>query len=378
MVTNNKNKVPNVPNLRFPEFTEEWKILPFGKTITLQRGSSPRPIVKYITDSCDGVNWVKIGDMPVIGNTVTKTEQKITKIGAKKSRKVEVGDLILSNSMSFGKPYIMGIEGYIHDGWFVIRNYQDSYTRDFLSNLLISDAVQSQYKRIAAGGVVLNISSDLVNSVKVGVPPLQEQEKISAFLKLIDERITTQKKIIEKLQSLIVGLAQQLTVSGTITTIADCLECHSSTLQENNVAANGKYPVYGANGIVGYTDSYATSNDSILIIKDGSGVGTVLLVRGSYSIIGTLNYLTVKSGFYLPFLYYALMSFNFEPYKTGMAIPHIYFNDYSKAKIACPSYEEQVRIGTILSCIDTKLNIEKQILDSLMKQKTHLLYEMFI
>ena len=172
----------------------------------MQRGSSPRPIIKYITTSTDGVNWIKIGDMPHFGRIVTSTEEKITREGAKKSRLVKKGDLILSNSMSYGLPYIMGVDGYIHDGWFVLKDFEDTFDKDYLCNLLISSAIQNQYKRLAAGGVVQNISSDLVNSVSVSIPLMEEQKKISSLLNLIDDRIATQNKIIDKLQSLIKGI----------------------------------------------------------------------------------------------------------------------------------------------------------------------------
>lgn len=160
--------------------------------------------------------------MPHFGRIVTSTEEKITKEGAKKSRQVNKGDLILSNSMSYGLPYIMGIDGYIHDGWFVLKNFENTFDKDYLCNLLISRAIQNQYKRLAAGGVVQNISSDLVNSVSVSIPTMMEQKKISSLLNLIDERIATQNKIIEKLQSLIKGIGDKLLFNEAWTTTRLC------------------------------------------------------------------------------------------------------------------------------------------------------------
>ena len=148
--------------------------------------------------------------MPKYGRLVTSTEEKITKEGAKKSRRVNMGDLILSNSMSYGQPYIMNIDGYIHDGWFVLKNFEKSFDRDYLCNLLISPAVQNQYRRLAAGGVVQNISSDLVNSVIISLPSIKEQQKIASVLNLIDERIATQRKIIEDLKKLKDAIAEKL------------------------------------------------------------------------------------------------------------------------------------------------------------------------
>ena len=156
------------------------------------------------------------------------------------------------------------------------------------------------------------------------------------------------------------------------------MECHTSTLQEGVLNTNGKYPVYGASGIAGFLDYYRCDEDSILIIKDGSGAGTVSYATGEYSVIGTLNYLTSKHGYSLKYLYFCLMSFNFEPFKTGMAIPHIYFRDYGQAKIYCPSIDEQKRIAKALTVIDNKLIIESKLLNLLYVEKQSLLNNMFI
>ena len=317
--------------------------------------------------------------MPKYGRVVTSTEEKITKEGAKKSRHVNVGDLILSNSMSYGQPYIMNIEGYIHDGWFVLKGFENSFDRDYLCNLLISPAVQNQYRRLAAGGVVQNISSDLVNSVMVSLPSIKEQQKISSFLNLIDDRIATQRKIIEKYESLIRGLCEKLTRQGdTNKSINECLECHSSTLQESEVLDTGRYPVYGAIGVCGYTDAPDVSGDGILIIKDGASVGVTYFADGCYSSIGTLNRLTAKQGINLRYVYYCLKVMNFAPYKTGLAIPHIYFKDYGKHKIWCPSFEQQSRIADALTNIGNKIHVEKLLLEQLNSQKRYMLNQLFI
>jgi type I restriction enzyme S subunit len=160
--------------------------------------------------------------------------------------------------------------------------------------------------------------------------------------------------------------------------LTECLECKSSTLQESEVCEQGTYPVYGANGIVGYLDNYNTEGEAVYIIKDGSGVGTVSYVTGKCSATGTLNTLQAKEGYSLHYLYYLLKVFNFEPYKTGMAIPHIYFKDYGNAKIFCPSYTEQLRYARLLSAIDSELSLEKNFLTSLSLQKQYLLRQMFI
>lgn len=91
------------------------------------------------------------------------------------------------------------------------------------------------------------------------------------------------------------------------------MECHSSTLQESEVLPNGLYKVFGASGLLGYTNNSQMSGEAILIIKDGSGVGTTSYAQGEFSVIGTLNYLTVIGNYDLRYLYFALSIFNFQP-----------------------------------------------------------------
>lgn len=190
----------------------EWKEKTFHEVIKLYRGSSPRPIVEYIVDDNQGLNWIKISDVPQNGNVITTVKEHISKEGAEKSRAVYKGEIILSNSMSFGKPCILGIDGFIHDGWFVIREYEKYLNKWYLCQLLNSDIMYKQYRRLAAGGVVLNISSEIVNSTKIPVPCLSEQQKIADCLSSLDEVIEKQKATLAAWKELKKGLLQQMFV----------------------------------------------------------------------------------------------------------------------------------------------------------------------
>ena len=248
-----------------------------------------------------------------------------------------------------------------------------------LSVIMSTRKFQNKIQRITVGGAVPTLSQMAMGNIFISLPAAKEQEKISKFISLIDERIATQNKVIDKLQSLIKGIAQKIVRNNKPNVrLAECLECKSSTLQESEVCEQGTYPVYGANGIVGYLDNYSTEGEAVYIIKDGSGVGTVSYVTGKCSATGTLNTLQAKEGYSLQYLYYLLKVFNFEPYKTGMAIPHIYFKDYGKTKVFCPSYTEQLQYARLLYAIESKLSIEKNILTSLSLQKQYLLRQMFI
>lgn len=249
----------------------------------------------------------------------------------------------------------------------------------FVHQLLNTRRYSSQVSENLGARINQITSSDLSSFEFFFPTENSEMNKIAALLDLIDERIATQNKIIDKLQSLIKGIAQKIVHSNKPNVrLSECLECKSSTLQESEVCEQGTYPVYGANGIVGYLDNYNTESEAVYIIKDGSGVGTVSYVTGKCSATGTLNTLQAKEGYSLHYLYYLLKVFNFEPYKTGMSIPHIYFKDYGKAKVFCPSYTEQLQYARLLSAIDNKLSIEQNILTELSLQKQCLLRQMFI
>ena len=385
MATENNNKTLNVPNLRFPEFSGEWGKTKFENIVSLQRGSSPRPIIEYITKSEDGVNWVKIGDMPASGRIVTRTEEKITREGAKKSRHVKIGDLILSNSMSFGQPYIMGIEGYIHDGWFVLRNYEKSLVRDYLCNLLISPSIQQQYKRLAAGGVVQNISSELVNSVIVSVPTKTEQKKIAEFISYIDDRIATQIKIIEKFESLIKGLYERLfnidgaayIQLGNVAKIQKGQQINGKELSEI-----GSYYVMNG-GVVpsGYLEDFNTPANTISISEGGNSCGYVQyngvpFWSGGhcYTLIEPINSFNYKYLFnYLKFKEQSIMAL-----RIGSGLPNIQKKDLERFPILNVSKEEQDKMACIFDDILDRIICERQIALKYEEQKKYLLSNLFI
>ena len=255
---------------------------------------------------------------------------------------------------------------------------------DFLTHYFETKKWHQGISEIAVEGArnhgLLNIGIQDFFATKHYLPQsILEQEKIACFLNLIEERIRLQNKIIEKLETLIKGIIETVISSQKPNTlIKNCLECNSSTLQESQVAETGTFSVYGATGISGYTETADINGESILIIKDGSSVGIVKFVTGEYSYIGTLNSLIAKDGYCLKYIYFALQRFSFEPYKTGMAIPHIYFKDYGKAKIYCPSLSLQTLIAQKLSLIENKMEVEKRIILCYQLQKSYLLSRMFI
>ena len=326
------------------------------------------------------VNWISSGELKE--HYIYSSKEQISEEAAKSLKLLPVGTFVIA---------IYGLEAEGVRGTGSITQEPSTISQACMSfipkGVIENEFLYSWYKkhgnvigiRYAQGTKQQNLSYDMLEKFRIAYPNTKEQEKLNKFISLLDERIATQSKIIDKLQSLIKGIAQKIVHSNKPNVcLSECLECKTSTLQESDVCEHGVYPVYGANGIVGYLDNYNTEGEAVYIIKDGSGVGTVSYVTGKCSATGTLNTLQAKEGYSLQYLYYLLKVFNFEPYKTGMAIPHIYFKDYGKAKVFCPSYTEQLRYARLLSAIDNKLSIEQNILTELRLQKQYLLRQMFI
>ena len=382
MTINNEHKKLNVPNLRFPEFQGEWEKCKLGELTTkVGSGSTPKGGNAvytsvghcFVRSQNVGMGYLILDDIAHIDDDIHKKH---------KATELSEDDVLLNiTGASIGRTAIATKEiegGNVNQHVCIIRA-NSKVSPKFLCNYIQTKKIQNYIRSLQTGGSREGLNFDQIRSFPISLPSIAEQNKIAQLLDKLNERIATQNKIIDKLQSLIKGIAQKIVNSNkTNVSLSECVECNSSTLQESDVCEHGAYPVYGANGIVGYLDNYNTEGEAVYIIKDGSGVGTVSYVTGKCSATGTLNTLQAKEGYSLQYLYYLLKVFNFEPYKTGMAIPHIYFKDYGKAKFFCPSYTEQLQYAQSLSAIDSKLLVEKNILTSLSMQKKYLLRQMFI
>ena len=196
---------------RLKGFSGEWVEKELGECADIYRGGSPRPIESFITTLPDGLNWIKIGDVANNAKYINKTAERIIPEGEKHSRFVRNGDLLLSNSMSFGRPYILRTDGCIHDGWLVIQNYKDEWVTDFLYYLLCSENVLKQYEVLAAGSGVKNLNKAIVSNVVLRYPvDLNEQFAIANILTTMDNEITSLEAELQKYKALKQGMMQKL------------------------------------------------------------------------------------------------------------------------------------------------------------------------
>jgi len=355
-----------------------WEVKKLGEICEIERGGSPRPIDSFLTDAPDGINWIKIGDTKNITKYITRTAAKIRHEGAKRSRMVYEGDFILSNSMSFGRPYIMKTTGCIHDGWLVLR--QPKVDQDYLYHVLSSDLVFSQFDRLAAGSTVRNLNIGLVKGVQIPVPPLPEQQRIVAILGEAFAAIATAKENAEKnlknarelfesyLQSVFANPGDGWEVK-KLEEVCENLDSKRVPVTKRD-RTEGQYPYYGASGIVDYVNRYIFDEDLLLVSEDGAN----LLARTypiAFSISGkawvnnhahVLRFNNISSQI---FIEYYLNSIKLDDYVSGMAQPKLNQTMLNSIEVPFPLLPEQLAIVAKLDA----LSAETKKLEAIYRQK---------
>ncbi len=207
---------PHKGGRRLPGFSGDWERVKVEKVIDVARGGSPRPIQDFITTLPNGINWIKIGDTSPKSKYIVSSVEKIIPEGSQFSRKVNKGDFLLSNSMSFGRPYILKIDGCIHDGWLVLQNYFESFDTEFLYYTLMSRDVFNQYIMKASGSSVLNLNKEIVKTVELNRPiDIKEQKAIAQILSDMDLEIESMENKKAKYQDIKQGMMQELLTGKT-------------------------------------------------------------------------------------------------------------------------------------------------------------------
>ena len=267
-----------------------WENVELGSVCEVVRGGSPRPIIDYITDDPDGVNWLKIGDVKETDKFFTHAAERIKRSGIPKTREVHAGDLILSNSMSFGRAFITLIDGYIHDGWLRLRCNEERLDKEFLYYFLTSNLAQNQFKAVATGSVVNNLKSDTVKAVRIDLPPLEEQRRIAAMLSMIDAKIKCNEEING-------NLAQQAQAIYTDVFITNANQAwplgHLSDLitikygKDHKKLEDGPFPVYGSGGVMRYVECPIYEKESVLIPRKGT-LNNVMYINDPFWSVDTM------------------------------------------------------------------------------------------
>lgn len=387
------------PKLRFKRFSDDWKLRKLKETILIERGGSPRPIEDFITNNENGLNWVKIGDAPEMGKYITKTAEKIKPEGLIKTREVYPGDLILSNSMSFGKPYIMAIKGCIHDGWLLLRNDKKIFDLLFLSHLLGTDNMLQQYQSFAAGSTVHNLNKELVGNTNVLYPKKLEQSKIGTFFDTIDNLITLQQRKLDKISNLKKAMLAKMFPKNGSETPEVRFKGFSDNWEQNKVnnlciigtgksntqdkVDSGKYPFYVRSPIIERSNKYIFDEEAVITVGDGVGTGKVYhYVKGKYDLHQRCYRMTDFSGITGKYFFYYFSEHFYNRVMMMTAktsVDSVRLEMIANMEIQMPkNLTEQNKIATYFNTLDTLITLYQSKLEKLKNIKKSCLEKMFV
>ena len=381
---------------------KNWEYKKIGDVCTVERGGSPRPIDKFITESEDGINWIKIGDT-TDSMYITETAQKIIPEGMKKSRYVKPGDFLLSNSMSFGRPYILAIDGCIHDGWLVLRDDNDLFDKRFLYYYLSSAPTYNKFKSMAVGGVVNNLNSEMVRGVEVPIPSKEYQSEIADLLdklkNVVDSRNNELALLDELIKARFVEMFDDETGdSKTVDTLCESVTGGSTPSMQHPEFYGGDIPFIKSGDVKSEKISVgalsltkeALVNGKAKIVKKGSVIAVVrsaallhefhiAVAENDVVINQDLKALCPKNGILPEFL---LWSIKMQDQKLlgkvqTMLTSHIRMEDLLGLYVHEASVDNQQRFVDFVRQVDKSKDIVQKSLDETQKLFDSLMQEYF-
>lgn len=402
---------------------DDWEVKRLGDSVDILRGGSPRPIENYLTTNADGINWIKIGDVKPNDKYIRKTEEKIIPEGKSRSREVKKGDFILSNSMSFGRPYILAIDGCIHDGWLTIQKYAETFDKEFLYYLLGSDEVFNQYVQMAAGSSVQNLNKDKVADLQLKIPPLPEQQRIAKALSDVDALISTTEKLIQKKKNIKQGAMQNLLTgkkrlpgfgdkqtdlfvpNGTHTkevkdvspeqirlsakmkqtelgeipedwevkSLGEMLKIGHGKDYKN--LKSGNVPVYGTGGYMTSVNDFLYEGETVCIGRKGT-IDKPQYHSGKIWTVDTLFYTYDFKSLNPKYLFYKFCLIDWLSMNEASGVPSLTAKNIEDIQITIPTEEEQTAIANVLSSMDKEIETLNTKLEKYRNLKTAMMQQL--
>ena len=386
MANNNDNKVLNVPPLRFPEFSGEWKMCTIGELITkVGSGVTPRGgEAVYKTEGHPFVRSQNVGLGNLLLDDIAFIDEE-THL-RQKNTELQFNDVLLNiTGASIGRSALVDkqiVGGNVNQHVCIIRT-KENLVPSFICSFLLSNYGQRQIDSFQAGGNRQGLNFEQIKSIKITIPSKDEQIKIAKLLRAIDERIATQNKSIEKLQSLIKGLrvcCMQRNGSNNVYLSEIAQIYQPQTISSAELTEDG-FLVYGANGIIGKYKDYNHKTEQICITCRGNTCGMVNYTKpmswitGNAMVINTDKY---QDKVYKKYLYHYLSAYNFNSIISGSGQPQIVRTPLEKLKITLPTISEQKQKAMILDKVQDKIEINHNILNLYILQKQYLLRQMFI
>ena len=395
MANNNNTKNLNVPNLRFPEFKGEWKkykvseILEFFPTNSLSWDQ-----LEYGTDNIYNLHYGLIHKgLPTQIELVKCSLPNIKKeLIPKNYTLCKDGDVAFADASEDTNDVGKVVEFLSCENKNIICGLHTIHGRDkknltingFKGYAFSSEIFRCQIRRLSQGTKIYSISPKNFKDISIGVPSKEEQSKIAALLWLLDHRIATQNKIIEKYESLIKGIRYYILEESTHYNYLGnlCNIIKGQQVNLDNLLKHGKYYVMnGGTQPSGYYNSYNTDAGTISISEGGNSCGYVQYNKENFWSGGHCYTLqNIKSELTEKYLYHYLKSNEkmIMALRVGSGLPNIQKKDLMSLRIPIPTKENQKKISCLLDSIEDKISVETNVLKYAIKQKSYLLRQMFI
>ena len=383
---NNEHKKLNVPNLRFPEFQGEWEELGLSELLDFKNGLNPKP-----DKFGKGIKFISVMDIlnnavityDCIKASVDVTEKELSDFS------VEKGDILFQRSSEtledVGRANVYMDDKTAVFGGFVIRGKKKGeYSPQYLNYLLRSPFARKRIIPMGAGAQHFNIGQEGLSKVKLHFANIEEQKKIGKMLSLLDERIATQNKIIDKLQSLIKGIAQhcirELINGLEHVRLGDICKITTGKLDANAQVENGQYPFFTCAERPFNIDSYAFDTEALLISGNGANLGYINYYKGkfnAYQRTYVLDHFSVNIQ-YVKWTLKVLLPQRIAIEKSSSNTPYIVLSTLADLKIPIPNNSKQNHIADLMMSFERKLSTRLALSDLYNKQKQYLLRQMFI
>ena len=380
MTINNEHKKLNVPNLRFPEFSGEWEEFGLSELLDFKNGLNPKP-----DKFGKGIKFISVMDIlnnavityDCIKASVDVTEKELSDFS------VEKGDMLFQRSSEtledVGRANVYMDDKTAVFGGFVIRGKKKGeYDPQYFNYLLRSPFARKRIIPMGAGAQHFNIGQEGLSKVKLHFANIEEQNKIGKILSLLDERISIQSKIIDKLQSLIKGISKQLLMNNQnwrTVRIGELLRIGNG--KDYKHLGIGKIPVYGTGGQMLLVNDYLYDGESVCIGRKGT-IDKPMFLKGKFWTVDTLFYTYDFKDVLPKFCYYLFLQINWKLYNEGTGVPSLSKSTIENIKVKIPSIEQQHNICSVLDCYEHKTKSEEQILELYLSEKQYLLRQMFI
>lgn len=371
----------NIPKLRFNGFSDEWEeVISENLFDNISEKNTNNETVLTILQGKGTIPRAESG------RSIQYMQSSVSKY-----KRVEKNDFIIHLRSFEGGLEVANSRGAVSPAYTILRSKEkfniDFYKNYFRTNKFINQVLSSAVEGVRDGR---QISYNKFKNIKITTTTFAEQEKIGNFLATLDEKKQVEKDILENLINIKKGyiqkiFSQEVRFDGfgdewEECSIRDISIYKTSTISAktfNNFGEDEIYPLYGAEGIVRYINFYQNDVKSICIIKDGAGVGRVCLCEEKSSVLGTMGVMLSNNRSYVEWLYYRLYLINFDKYKCGSTIPHIYYKDYSQETILLPSLAEQKKIADFLTTLDERIKNQSEIIDKISLLKKGLLQQLF-